>query len=98
MVGAESLGTENAGCVVGDGSSERRFAVTSPIWFAGQLVTTSRLQNVWLQLPSFETPPAKWSFSSAVTTNRVLCWLIPSFFSRAKKVANASSYDFSVAT
>ena len=84
--------------MAGDGNSERRFAFTSPIWFAGHELDVSRLQNVWLQLPSLETPPAKWSFSSAVTTNKVLCWLIPSFFSRSKKVANASSYDFSAAT
>src|ERR687887_2629373 len=98
MVGAESLCTENAGCVVGDGSSERRFALTSPIWFAGHDVDVSRLQKVWLHVPSFETPPAKWSFSSAVTTNSVLCFVIPSFFSRAKNAPNASSYDFSAAT
>ena len=43
-------------------------------------------------------PPAKWSFSSDVTTNSVLRVEIPSRPSRSKKDANALSYDFSAAT
>jgi hypothetical protein len=56
------------------------------------------LQNVWLHVPSLELPPAKWSFSSAVSTNSVFCFVIPSRCRRAKKVANAWSYSCSAWT
>ena len=43
-------------------------------------------------------PPAKWSFSSTVTTNNVFCFVIPSWRRRLKNVANAWSYSCSVWT
>ena len=58
--------------------SASRFAFTSPIWFAGHCWPASTLQYVWLHVPSVELPPAKWSFSSAVTTNSVFCFVMPS--------------------
>ena len=42
-------------------------------------------------------PPAKWSPSSTVTMNSVLLWSMPSFFSRSKYAAKASSYALSCA-
>jgi hypothetical protein len=56
------------------------------------------LQYVWLHVPSVELPPAKWSFSSAVTTKSVFSFVIPSRRSRLKNVANAWSYSCSVWT
>ena len=82
------------------GSSAPRFALTSPIWFAGHGVTAvsdavrsaCRLSAPGLAGSGEPVPPAKWSPSSTVTTKSVLLLSIPSCLRVAvKNVANASS-------
>ena len=66
-------------------------ALTSPIWLAGQVWPALMSQNVWLHVPSVESPPAKWSFSSTVKTKSVLRLSIPWAFRRSKKAPKAWS-------
>ena len=70
------------------------FAFNSPTLSGGQTGTEALGQLTWLYTQAVltpsqglvGTPPAKWSFSSAVNTNSVLTWLIPSAASRVKNV------------
>ena len=76
------------------GSNAARLALTSPIWLGGlggQSCPPLMLQNVWLHVPSAESPPAKWSFSSTVKTKSVLRLSIPCAFRRSKKAPKAWS-------